>query len=189
MSHLGFSKLISAAALAIAFVVLPAIAGSSVASAQDRFYRGRDFGRERGYCDDDLRDHQRRERGHQIRHERNERETLRRHQEEEYYRYGDSDELRHHQQHERQELREHQRDEREDLHDHQHAERRDDYYNPQATTGKAVGRTAAGAGIGALAGALIGGGKGAAIGALIGGAGGYIYHEQKVNNQNDRWRR
>src|SRR5262245_29126283 len=66
---------------------------------------------------------------------------------------------------------------------------RNDYYNPQATTGKAVGRTAAGAGIGALAGALIGGGKGAAIGALIGGAGGYIYHQQKVNNQNDRWRR
>src|SRR5262245_57945819 len=64
-----------------------------------------------------------------------------------------------------------------------------DYYNPQATTGKAVGRTAAGAGIGALAGALIGGGKGAAIGALIGGAGGYIYHQQKVNNQNDRWHR
>jgi hypothetical protein len=66
---------------------------------------------------------------------------------------------------------------------------RNDYYNPQATTGKAVGRTAAGAGIGALAGALIGGGKGAAIGAVIGGAGGYIYHQQKVNNQRDRWRR
>src|SRR5499426_813992 len=167
MSHLGFSKLISAAALAIAFVVLPAIAGSSVASAQDRFYRGRDFGRERGFCDDDLRDHQRRERGRQIRHERNERDALRDHQEEEYYRYGDSD----------------------DLHDHQHAERRDDYDNPQATTGKAVGRTAAGAGIGALAGALIGGGKGAAVGAVIGGAGGYIYHQQKVNNQRDHWYR
>src|SRR5262245_9127610 len=66
---------------------------------------------------------------------------------------------------------------------------RNDYYNPQATTGKAVGRTAAGAGIGALAGALIGGGKGAAIGAVIGGAGGYIYHQQKVNNQRDRSRR
>jgi hypothetical protein len=66
---------------------------------------------------------------------------------------------------------------------------RNDYYNPQATTGKAVGRTAAGAGIGALAGALIGGGKGAAIGAVIGGAGGYIYHQQKVNNQKDRWHR
>jgi hypothetical protein len=66
---------------------------------------------------------------------------------------------------------------------------RNDYYSPQATTGKAVGRTAAGAGIGALAGALIGGGKGAAIGAVIGGAGGYIYHQQKVNNQRDRWYR
>src|SRR5262249_15381112 len=64
-----------------------------------------------------------------------------------------------------------------------------DNYTPQATTGKAVGRTAAGAGIGALAGALIGGGKGAAIGAVIGGAGGYIYHQQKVNNQRDRWYR
>jgi len=127
MSHSGFSKLIGAAALAIAFVILPAIAGSSVASAQERSYRGRDFGRERGYCDDDLRDHQRRERGRQIRHERNEREALRRHQEEEYYRYGNSDELRHHQQHERQDLREHQRDEREDLRGHQHDERRDDY--------------------------------------------------------------
>src|SRR5499426_4392480 len=158
MLRLGFSKLISAAALAIAFVVLPAIAGSSVASAQDRYYRGRDVGRD-GYYDDDLRDHQRRERRRQLRHERNEREALRDHQEEEYYRYGDSDELRHHQDHERQDLRRHQRDERDDLHDHQHDERHDDYYNPQATTGKAVGHTAAGAGIGALAGALIGGGK------------------------------
>ena len=70
--------------------------------------------------------------------------------------------------------------------------RRDRYrydYDRQDTTGKAVGRTAAGAGIGAVAGALLGGGKGAAIGAAIGGAGGYIYHQQKVNNQNDRWRR
>ena len=66
---------------------------------------------------------------------------------------------------------------------------RRDYYNDydrQDTRGKAVGRTAAGAGIGALAGALIGGGKGAAVGAVLGGAGGYIYHQQKVNNQNDR---
>src|SRR5262245_37468914 len=120
MSYSGFPKLIGAAALAIAFVVLPAIAGSSVASAQDRFYRGRDFG-------DDLRDHQWRERRRQGRHESREREALRRHQNEEYYRYGDSDELRHHQQHERQELRQNQRDERDDLHDHQHSERRDDY--------------------------------------------------------------
>ena len=69
---------------------------------------------------------------------------------------------------------------------------RRDYYNDydrQDTRGKAVGRTAAGAGIGALAGALIGGGKGAAVGAVIGGAGGYIYHQQKVNNQSDRRRR
>jgi outer membrane lipoprotein SlyB len=59
-------------------------------------------------------------------------------------------------------------------------------YDRQDTTGKAVGRTAAGAGIGAVAGALLGGGKGAAIGAAIGGAGGYIIHQQKVNNQNER---
>src|SRR5262249_23108105 len=128
MSYSGISKLIGAAALTIAFVVLPAIAGSSVASAQDRYYRGRDFGRD-GYYDDDLRDHQRHERRRQIRHERNEREDLRRHQEEEYYRYGDSEELRHHQQNERQELREHQHDERGDLRDHQHDERHDDYRN------------------------------------------------------------
>lgn len=61
-----------------------------------------------------------------------------------------------------------------------------DYYDRQDTRGKAVGRTAAGAGIGALGGALIGGGKGAAIGAIIGGAGGYIFHQQKVNNQRNR---
>src|SRR5262245_34093081 len=64
-----------------------------------------------------------------------------------------------------------------------------DYYDRQDTKGKAVGRTAAGAGIGAVAGALLGGGKGAAVGAILGGAGGYIYHQQKVNNQNDRFRR
>jgi len=120
MSYSGFSKLISAAALASAFVVLPAIAGSSVALAQDGFYRGRDFG-------GDLRDHQWREKLRQKRHERNEREALRDHQEEEYYRYGDSDELRRHQQQERHELRRHQGDERDDLHDHQHSERYDDY--------------------------------------------------------------
>ena len=65
----------------------------------------------------------------------------------------------------------------------------DHHYDRQDTTGKAVGRTAAGAGIGAVAGALLGGGKGAAVGAVIGGAGGYIYHQQKVNNQKDRWLR
>ena len=67
---------------------------------------------------------------------------------------------------------------------------RRDYYNDydrQDTRGKAVGRTAAGVGIGALAGALIGGGKGAAVGAVLGGAGGYIYHQQKVNNQRGRF--
>src|SRR5215468_10769485 len=127
MSYSGFYKLIGAAALAIAFVVIPAIAGSSVALAQGGFYRGRDFGRERGYCDDDLRDHQRNEKRRQKRHERNEREALRDHQEEEYYRYGDSAELRHHQQHERQELKQHQRDEKDDLKDHQHDERHDEY--------------------------------------------------------------
>ena len=70
-------------------------------------------------------------------------------------------------------------------------DRRDYYrdYDRQNTTGKAVGRTAAGAGIGAVAGALLGGGKGAAVGAVLGGAGGYIYHQQKVNNQRDRWYR
>ncbi len=51
------------------------------------------------------------------------------------------------------------------------------------TTGKAVGRTALGAGIGAAAGALIGGGKGAVIGAAAGAAGGYIYHRGKVNTE------
>ena len=127
MSNSGFSKLISAAALAIAFVILPAIAGSSVASAQERSYRGRDLGRDRGYYDDDLRDHQRYEKRRQKRHERNEREDLRDHQEEEYYRHGDSDDLRHHQWHERQDLKQHQRDEKDDLKDHQHDERHDEY--------------------------------------------------------------
>ena len=61
-----------------------------------------------------------------------------------------------------------------------------DYYDREGTTGKAVKRTAIGAGIGALGGALLGGGKGAAIGAAIGGAGGYIYHQKKVNDQRDR---
>ena len=134
MSYSGFSKLIGAAALAIAFVVLPAVAGDSVALAQERFYNGRDSGR--GYCDDDLRDHQRREWRHQNRHELDEREALRDHQDEEYYRYGDSEELRRHQQQERQELREHQRDEREDLSDHQHAERRDEYRDGRYSRGE-----------------------------------------------------
>jgi hypothetical protein len=62
----------------------------------------------------------------------------------------------------------------------------DDYYDREDTTGKAVKRTAIGAGIGALGGALLGGGKGAAIGAAIGGAGGYIYHRKKVDDNRDR---
>lgn len=65
----------------------------------------------------------------------------------------------------------------------------DGYYNDEATTGKAVGRTAIGAGIGAAGGALIGGKKGALIGAGIGAAGGYLYHRNKVNNQRDRYYR
>jgi hypothetical protein len=62
-------------------------------------------------------------------------------------------------------------------------------YDRQDTTGKAVGRTAAGAGIGALGGALIGGKKGALIGAGIGAAGGYLYHRNKVNKDRDRYYR
>ena len=61
-----------------------------------------------------------------------------------------------------------------------------DYYDRQDTRGKAVKRTGIGAGIGALGGALIGGGKGAVIGGLLGGAGGYIYHQKKVNDQRGR---
>jgi len=64
----------------------------------------------------------------------------------------------------------------------------DDYYDREDTRGKAVRRTAIGGGIGALGGALIGGKKGALIGGLLGGAGGYIYHQKKVNDQRDRRR-
>jgi YMGG-like Gly-zipper len=63
-----------------------------------------------------------------------------------------------------------------------------DYYDRQDTRGNAVKRTGLGAGIGALGGALIGGGKGAVIGGLLGGAGGYIYHQKKVNDQRRRFR-
>ncbi len=66
---------------------------------------------------------------------------------------------------------------------------RRDYYNNydrEGTRGNAVKRTGIGAGIGALGGALIGGGKGAVIGGLLGGAGGYIYHQKKVNDQRGR---
>ncbi len=63
---------------------------------------------------------------------------------------------------------------------------RDYDYDREATTGNAVKRTGIGAGIGALGGALLGGKKGALIGAGIGAAGGYIYHQQKVNNSRGR---
>jgi len=62
----------------------------------------------------------------------------------------------------------------------------DNYYDREDTRGKAVKRTAIGAGAGALGGALIGGKKGALIGGLLGGAGGYIYHQKKVNDRRDR---
>ena len=59
----------------------------------------------------------------------------------------------------------------------------DRYYNDyEDTTGNAVKRTAIGAGIGTLGGAVIGGKKGALIGAGIGAAGGYIYHRNRVSN-------
>ena len=61
--------------------------------------------------------------------------------------------------------------------------RDDRYYRDyEDTTGNAVRRTAIGAGIGTLGGAVIGGKKGALIGAGIGAAGGYIYHRNRVNN-------
>jgi len=66
--------------------------------------------------------------------------------------------------------------------------RYDDRYDREDTTGNAVKRSALGAGIGALGGALIGGKKGALIGAGAGGAGGYIYHRVKVNRERDRYR-
>jgi hypothetical protein len=62
--------------------------------------------------------------------------------------------------------------------------RDDRYYRDyEDTTGNAVKRTAIGAGIGTLGGAVIGGKKGALIGAGIGAAGGYIYHRNRVNNE------
>lgn len=64
----------------------------------------------------------------------------------------------------------------------------DDYYEDREDTrGRAIGRTAAGAGIGAVGGAVVGGKKGAVIGAGIGAVGGYLYHRNKVNNQRNRW--
>jgi len=61
------------------------------------------------------------------------------------------------------------------------------YRDYEDTTGNAVKRTAIGAGIGTLGGAVIGGKKGALIGAGIGAAGGYIYHRNKVNNERRRY--
>ncbi len=65
----------------------------------------------------------------------------------------------------------------------------DDYYDREDTTGNAVKRTAIGAGIGALGGALIGGKKGALIGAGAGAGGGYIFHRVKVKRERDRYYR
>jgi hypothetical protein len=125
VSYSVFSRLIGAAALAIAFVVLPAIAGGSVASAQERFYRDCNSGRDRGYRNDDFRDHQRRHSRLQRGHERNEREGHRRYQSEEYYRYRDYDESRRRQQDESQDLRRYQRDESQELRRHQRDESQD----------------------------------------------------------------
>ncbi len=61
------------------------------------------------------------------------------------------------------------------------------YRDYEDTTGNAVKRTAIGAGIGTLGGAVIGGKKGALIGAGIGAAGGYIYHRSRVNNDRRRY--
>ncbi|MEP7340212.1 MAG: YMGG-like glycine zipper-containing protein [Acidobacteriota bacterium] len=64
----------------------------------------------------------------------------------------------------------------------------DRYYGDyENTTGNAVKRTAIGAGIGTLGGAVIGGKKGALIGAGIGAAGGYIYHRNRVSNDRRRY--
>jgi hypothetical protein len=70
----------------------------------------------------------------------------------------------------------------------QDSDYRNDYWgrNREDTTGKAVGRTAIGAGIGAAGGALIGGKKGALIGAGVGAVGGYMYHRNKVGRERDR---
>lgn len=64
----------------------------------------------------------------------------------------------------------------------------DDYYDREDKTSKAVKRTAIGAGIGAVGGALLGGKKGALIGAAVGAGGGYLYHRNKVNKDRDRYR-
>jgi hypothetical protein len=73
--------------------------------------------------------------------------------------------------------------------DRRYRDRDYDDYDREDTTGNAVKRTAIGAGIGALGGAVIGGKKGALIGAGVGAAGGYIYHRKKVGDERDRYRR
>ncbi len=120
-----FSKHLAAAAFALALIALPAITGSSIASAQTGYGYGRYDDRDRGYYDDDYydRNHQRRERSRQKRHERQEKEDVKYHQREERYRYGNSDELRHHQRHEREDLNQHKREEKDDLKHHQRSER------------------------------------------------------------------
>lgn len=83
------SQLLTATALAVAFVALAGVAGGSDAKAQG-FYRNH----------------------HLNRHQWRERTALRRHQQRERFRYRHSPWLRRHQQRERWELRRHQRFER-----------------------------------------------------------------------------
>src|SRR2546426_12840661 len=118
-------KYLATAAFAVALVTLPSISGSSVASAQDGYYRGRDYGRDRGYYDDN---HQQQEKERLKRHGKQEERDLKRHQEEERYSYGNSDDLRRHQREEREELKQHKREEKGELKSHQHSER-DGYDN------------------------------------------------------------
>jgi hypothetical protein len=89
MKFRRFSKLLTAFALAVAFVALSGVAGGSEAKAQG-YYRGR----------------------HLNRHQSRERYSLRRHQRRERFFYGNSPRLRHHQRRERWDLRRHQRFER-----------------------------------------------------------------------------
>lgn len=131
MSNQFFSKHLAIAAFALALVALPAFTGSSVAVAQDGYYRNRDYNRDRGYDDRyyNDRNHQRRERVDQKRHEREEKEDLKQHQRSERYEYGNSDELRHDQRHEREDLKQHKREEKDDLKHHQRSGRGDYDYN------------------------------------------------------------
>lgn len=125
MLYQYFTKHLAIAAFTVALVALLAFTGSSVAVAQDGYYRTRDYSRERGYGDRyyDDRNHQRRERVDQKGHEREEKEDLKQHQRSERYEYSNSEELRHHQRHEREDLKNHVREEKDDLKHHQHSER------------------------------------------------------------------